>query len=205
MASSKGYEYEKSQANSSSSCLYISSTQQICSLIQPTISAAVLPLLSPSQLPSPNARQPHKPSETFPAALPFTAGYKYQRYPHSSLSLTTTSARLLRVAPYCNKTYNRQLTSLIVQEMSETLSQHSDRLPEPRIMLLTCHAVQLVLAVVILGLDVYGIHYVAYTGLIYSLVIVRLVVPLGHSLLLLTTHPGPLHNPNMRLPPRLAV
>jgi hypothetical protein len=48
-------------------------------------------------------------------------------------------------------------------------------------MLLACHAVQFVLAIVILGLDAYGIHYVAYTGLVCSLVIARRLHPLTAS------------------------
>jgi hypothetical protein len=48
-------------------------------------------------------------------------------------------------------------------------------------MLLAGHAVQFVLAIVILGLDAYGIHYVAYTGLVCSLVIARRLHPLAAS------------------------
>jgi hypothetical protein len=80
--------------NCSSIGLYISSEQQSHSLTRLTIGLAILPPLLDMSIPPPNARHPQKPSETFPAALPFTAGYKYQQCPHSTLSLTHTSARL---------------------------------------------------------------------------------------------------------------
>jgi hypothetical protein len=40
---------------------------------------------------------------------------------------------------------------------------------------LAIHAVQAVFAIIILGLDAYGIHYIAYNALIYSLVVVSCV------------------------------
>jgi hypothetical protein len=48
---------------------------------------------------------------------------------------------------------------------------------------LAIHAVQAVFAIIILGLDAYGIHYIAYNALIYSLVVVSPCIPSPSSFL----------------------
>ena len=56
--------------------------------------------------------------------------------------------------------------------MSETGTGHVHSLHRTRILLVLLHSVQLILAVVVLGLDSYGIQYIPYNALIYSLAVV---------------------------------
>ena len=56
--------------------------------------------------------------------------------------------------------------------MSETGTEHVDSSHRTRIHLLLLHSVQLIVAVVVLGLDSYGIQYIPYNALIYSLAVV---------------------------------
>jgi hypothetical protein len=66
--------------------------------------------------------------------------------------------------------------------MSETSIQVVD-LPEPRMIILSSHVSQFVVAVIIIGLDLYGVQYVAYNALVCSMVVV------SHSWLLMNeTH-----------------
>jgi hypothetical protein len=54
--------------------------------------------------------------------------------------------------------------------MSETGTGHVDTLHRTaRILSLLLHSIQLVIAAVVLGLDSYGIRYIPYNALIYSL------------------------------------
>ena len=54
--------------------------------------------------------------------------------------------------------------------MSET--ENLGHLPPSRLPIVLLHSAQLLLAIIILGLDAYGIRYVAHDVLIYSLVTV---------------------------------
>jgi hypothetical protein len=57
--------------------------------------------------------------------------------------------------------------------MSETTTHTLADRPTPRLPVLCIHITQLLLAVAILGLDAYGVGYVAYNVLICSIVVVR--------------------------------
>jgi hypothetical protein len=56
--------------------------------------------------------------------------------------------------------------------MNETRTGQVDTSHRTRILLLLLHSVQLILAAVVAGLDSYGIRYVPYNALIYSLAVV---------------------------------
>ena len=57
--------------------------------------------------------------------------------------------------------------------MSDTSSQTSPDLRRSRLVLTFIHVAQLLLAVIILGLNVYGVHHVADNVLVFSVVVVR--------------------------------
>jgi hypothetical protein len=88
--------------------------------------------------------------------------------------------------------------------MSETTTQNPANLPEPRSVILFSHTAQLVLAITIMGLDAYGVRYVAYNALICSLIVVGqfqsfVIIP---SLIIYTVS---LHCPSMYLPYRVTM
>jgi hypothetical protein len=56
--------------------------------------------------------------------------------------------------------------------MSETEAGQSGHLPRTRLLFLLLHSAQLALAIAVLGLDSYGLLYVQYNVLIYSLTVV---------------------------------
>jgi hypothetical protein len=55
---------------------------------------------------------------------------------------------------------------------SETAIHASPELSGSQLATLWTHTLQLLLAIIILGLDVYGVRYVAYNALVCSLVVV---------------------------------
>lgn len=57
------------------------------------------------------------------------------------------------------------------------------------------HAVQFIFAIIVLGLSAYGIAYVPYNALIFSLVVVRPLSPLSPSPQFILSHPHP-HPPH---------
>lgn len=56
--------------------------------------------------------------------------------------------------------------------MSESEAGQSGHLPRTRLLFLLLHSAQLALAIAVLGLDAYGLVYVQYNVLIYSLTVV---------------------------------
>ena len=60
--------------------------------------------------------------------------------------------------------------------MSETLEDRSDRSSSQGLPVLVLHAAQLLFTIVLLGLDCYGIRYIAYDRLVYSLFVVSIPI-----------------------------
>jgi len=76
----------------------------------------------------------------------------------------------------------------------ETSAERLARVRSRRFPLLVVHALQLVLAIVLLGLDAYNIHYVAYNVLVYGLVAVGKPPAQAYPLLYSRNVVGNLHN-----------
>ena len=74
--------------------------------------------------------------------------------------------------------------AFISTKMSETLTDRSLRSPPKRPSIIILHAAQLLLAINLLGLYAYGVHHVAYSSLIYCIVVVSMLINYGYS----TTH-----------------
>jgi hypothetical protein len=60
--------------------------------------------------------------------------------------------------------------------MGETPADRSPRSPSNHLsFVVSVHAAQLLFAVILLGIDAYGIRFVAYSGLVYALFVVSTV------------------------------
>jgi hypothetical protein len=60
--------------------------------------------------------------------------------------------------------------------MSETPAGRSHRSPSNHLyIVVSVHAAQLLFAVILIGLDAYGVRFVAYSGLVYELFVVSIV------------------------------
>jgi hypothetical protein len=71
------------------------------------------------------------------------------------------------------KTFTANTILFESSKMSETPADHSHRFPSKRSSVkISSHAAQLLFAVILLGLDAYGIRFVAYSGLVYTLLVV---------------------------------
>ncbi|KAH3950173.1 hypothetical protein HBI56_005440 [Parastagonospora nodorum] len=82
-----------------------------------------------------------------------------------------------------------------LQEMDETTTQTQIDRAVLRCTTLFVHVMQLVLAVVVLGLDAYGVCYVAYNILIYSLIISVCTIPVCGYLIIAQTVLRKLYTP----------
>jgi hypothetical protein len=71
---------------------------------------------------------------------------------------------------------------------------------------LIIHIVQAVVAIIILGLDAYGIRWIAYNALIFSLVVVSTIARFPRFVYMIRlTFLGSRHDGNMRISSRLSA
>ena len=62
--------------------------------------------------------------------------------------------------------------------MDGTVAQQPAHTPRMRLPTLIAHTAQIVLALIVLSLAAYGVDYISYNVLIYSLVVVSWTVPI---------------------------